>query len=170
MAYSVLHGSAAAYCGRGTIQSPQHRSLHNCSIQTATCASLHRQYGSIPALARVQKFGRKPQRVSAHTVTASFPSWLNRTHVTSPNTAAASVAAARAAAVLSTPLWQHAAQSACIVIASWAVATTVSRWLVTNADKLEAGEVALRLLSLSKQSSQTPQALTLLTALWYCRS
>ena len=55
--------------------------------------------------------------------------------------AAASAAAAQAAAILSIPLWQHAAQSACLVVATLALAVTVSKFLIINSGKLEAGEV-----------------------------
>lgn len=55
--------------------------------------------------------------------------------------AAASAAAAQAAAILSVPLWQHAARSACLVVATLAVAVTVSKFLIINSGKLEAGEV-----------------------------
>lgn len=61
--------------------------------------------------------------------------------------AAASAAAAQAAAILSIPLWQHAARSACLVVATLAVAVTVSKFLIINSGKLEAGEVcAIHLL------------------------
>lgn len=65
-----------------------------------------------------------------------------RPQVVNPGSAAASAAAAHAAAVLSTPLWQHAAQSIAIVVASLALAVTVSRFLIVNSGKLEAGEVS----------------------------
>ena len=65
--------------------------------------------------------------------------WFRSSHAA--GNAAASAAAAHAAAVLSVPLWQHAAQSACLVVATLAVAVTVSRFLIINSGKLEAGEV-----------------------------
>lgn len=65
--------------------------------------------------------------------------WFRSSHAA--GSAAASAAAAHASAVLSVPLWQHAAQSACLVIATLAVAVTVSKFLIINSGKLEAGEV-----------------------------
>lgn len=61
-----------------------------------------------------------------------------------PGSAAASAAAAHAAAILSVPLWQHAAQSAVVVVATLALAVTVSKFLIINSGKLEAGEVCLQ--------------------------
>ena len=63
-----------------------------------------------------------------------------------PGSAAASAVAAHAATILSTPLWQHAAQSACVVVATLALAVTVSKFLIINSGKLEAGEVCLAFL------------------------
>ena len=60
--------------------------------------------------------------------------------------AAASAAAAQYAAVLSIPLWQHAAQSFAIVVASLVVASTVSRFLIESSGRLEAGEVCTAVL------------------------
>lgn len=120
--------------------SHQYRLMHTCTVQAAPHGALQRQFGKCPVLLRRQTAGRKTQRACA--TKAAVPTWFSRTHASSANSAAASAAAARAAAVLSTPLWQHAAQSLGVVVASWAIAVTVSRWLVTNADKLEAGEVS----------------------------
>lgn len=78
---------------------------------------------------------RSPQQTSAAV-------WF-RQQAVSPGSVSASAAAAHAAAILSIPLWQHAAKSACIVVASLAVAVTVSRFLIVNSGKLEAGEVNL---------------------------
>ena len=70
---------------------------------------------------------------------ASF--WFRSTQP--PGSAAASAAAAHAAAILSVPLWQHAARSACVVVATLALAVTVSKFLIINSGKLEAGEVSI---------------------------
>lgn len=124
-----------------TSVSQHHRLNHRCSGYVAVPPPLHRQFAKCPVTVRRSNTTRKVQRAPA--TAAAFPTWFSRTHASSASSAAASAAAAQAAAVLSTPLWQHAAQSIVVVVASWAVALTVSRWLVTNADKLEAGEVSL---------------------------
>lgn len=84
--------------------------------------------------------GRIRQRRSTQQTAAGL--WF-RQQAVSPGSSAASAAAAPAAAILSILLWQHAAQSACIVVASLALAVTVSRFLIVNSGKLEAGEVRL---------------------------
>ena len=108
------------------------------------CPLLHRQFGSSPALPR-RTPGSTRQRTPRHKTEAGYPSWFRFKNNITPNTAAAAAASAQAAAILSTPLWLHAVKGACSVIAAWVIAVTVSRWLVTSADKLEAGEVRPRL-------------------------
>ena len=148
MALARLSCSTSARAHRSTTStatnSPysQHRSVHRCTAQAMYSASLPRQFGRSRAFVRPQTALRKGKRLPARTTAAGYPSWFTRTQAPSPNSAAAAAAAARVAAVLSTPLWQHGAQSLILVVASWAVAVIVSRWLVTNADKLEAGEVS----------------------------
>lgn len=70
--------------------------------------------------------------------------------------AAASAAAAQAAAIMSIPLWQHAARSTFLVVATLALAVTVSRFLIINSGKLEAGEVCyFKLMVLYEDSTCT---------------
>ena len=80
----------------------------------------------------------QPKRPSPQQTSAA--AWF-RQQTVSPGSPSASAAAAHAAAILSIPLWQHAAKSACIVVASLAVAVTVSRFLIVTSGQLEAGEV-----------------------------
>ena len=146
MASASLSYSANARSTRCTAAHsacPQRRSPHKRPVQAVHSASLARQFGRSRAFVRPQIASQERQRLPACITTAGYPSWFTRTQTPSPSAAAATAAAARAAAVLSTPLWQHAAQSLLLVVASWSVAVIVSRWLVTNADKLEAGEVSL---------------------------
>ena len=92
---------------------------------------------------RAAPAAKQPKRRSLQPTSAAL--WF-RQQAVSPGSVAASAVATHAAAILSIPLWQHAARSACIVVASLAVAVTVSRFLIVNSGKLEAGEVSLILV------------------------
>lgn len=136
------------------LQRPLVRSCAPSSIRRA--ATLQRS--SHPARSRLSSFGSKHSNFCARSSLASRGGnapvsprlrkdrqatvagvWFRSSHAA--GSAAASAAAAQAAAVLSVPLWQHAAQSACLVVATLAVAVTVSKFLIINSGKLEAGEV-----------------------------
>lgn len=114
--------------------------LHSFSSKHSTfCArnSLASRVGHAPASSRFRK--------DRQAIVAGF--WFRSSHAA--GSAAASAAAAQAAAILSVPLWQHAAQSACLVVATLAVAVTVSKFLIINSGKLEAGEVRSTYLHLN---------------------
>lgn len=93
---------------------------------------------------------RSPQQTSA-------AAWF-RQQTVSPGSPSASAAAAHAAAILSIPLWQHAAKSACIVVASLAVAVTVSRFLIVTSGQLEAGEELTWMASVDDQEKQSSKS------------
>lgn len=105
----------------------------------------------------------QPKRRSLQPTSAAL--WF-RQQAVSPGSIAASAVAAHAAAILSIPLWQHAARSACIVVASLALAVTVSRFLIVNSGKLEAGEVSLILV----QAALAHLCLPLLLSYCVCHS
>lgn len=113
---------------------------------------------SLPARPRLQSFSSKHSTFCARNNLASRVGnapvgsrlctdrtvaglWFRSSHAA--GSAAASAAAAQAAAILSVPLWQHGARSACLVVATLAVAVTVSKFLIINSGKLEAGEVCV---------------------------
>ena len=111
---------------------PARPRLHSFSSKHSTfCArnSLPSRVGNAPVSSRLRK--------DRQATVAGL--WFRSSHAA--GSAAASAAAAQAAAILSVPLWQHAAQSACLVVATLAVAVTVSKFLIINSGKLEAGEV-----------------------------
>lgn len=127
------------------------------SVNAGRTAALHMP--SLPASQRLSAFGsghsafcskkRLTSRVSTSSVSLrsrhhrqqpKAALWFRSTQA--PGSAAASAAAAHTAAILSVPLWQHAAQSACVVVATLALAVTVSKFLIINSGKLEAGEVS----------------------------
>lgn len=112
---------------------PRRPALSFCQSSFCERNSLILRKRQSPAVNQPRR--RSPQQISA-------AAWF-RQQAVSPESPSLSAAAAHAAAILSIPLWQHAAKSACIVVASLAVAVTVSRFLIVNSGKLEAGEVIL---------------------------
>ncbi len=133
-------------CQRTSAIHPQSE-VRACSAHSAPrrptlsfCHSSFCERNSLALRKRHSPAVNQPKRRSPQQTSAAV--WF-RQQAVSPGSASASAAAAHAAAILSIPLWQHAAKSACIVVASLAVAVTVSRFLIVNSGKLEAGEVNL---------------------------
>ncbi len=133
-------------CQRTSAIHPQSK-VRACSAHSAPrrpalsfCHSSFCERNSLTQRKRHSPAVNQPKRRSPQQTSAAV--WF-RQQAVSPGSPSASAAAAHAAAILSIPLWQHAAKSACIVVASLAVAVTVSRFLIVNSGKLEAGEVNL---------------------------
>ncbi len=133
-------------CQRPSALHPQTQ-VKACSAHSAPrrpplsfCHSSFCERNSLTLRKRHSPAANQPKRRSPQQISAA--AWF-RQQAVSPGSPSASAAAAHAAAILSIPLWQHAAKSACIVVASLAVAITVSRFLIVNSGKLEAGEVNL---------------------------
>ncbi|KAL3136343.1 hypothetical protein ABBQ38_005605 [Trebouxia sp. C0009 RCD-2024] len=59
---------------------------------------------------------------------------------------------------MSIPLWQHAARSTFLVVATLALAVTVSRFLIVNSGKLEAGEEVTWMASVDDQEKQSSKS------------
>lgn len=138
-------------CQRTSVTHPQSK-VRACSAHSAPrrpalsfCHSSFCERNSLTLRKRRSPAVYQPKRRTPQQQ-ASAAVWF-RQHAVSPGSASASAAAAHAAAILSVPLWQHAAKSTCIVVASLAVAFTVSRFLIVNSGKLEAGEVFLLFFS-----------------------
>lgn len=135
----------------------QRLSVRSCIPRNVSCTAAF-QRPSLPATQRRPSFsskhstfcGRNPLASRAGYTTASSRLhkarrapvaglWFRSSEAT--GSAAASAAAAQAAAIMSVPLWQHAARSTFVVVVTLALAVTVSRFLIINSGKLEAGEV-----------------------------
>ena len=128
-----------------------HLKVRACSAHSAPrrpalsfCHSSFCERNSLTLRKRHSPAVHQPKRRSPQQTSAA--AWF-RQQTVSPGSPSASAAAAHAAAILSIPLWQHAAKSACIVVASLAVAVTVSRFLIVTSGQLEAGEVNLLFFS-----------------------
>lgn len=150
-------------------------SQHQCSCLSSVMRSppVYRQLGGSPPF-RMTPSRIMQQRAASAKMEARHPSWFRLQHNIKSDTAAAAAVSAQAAAILSTPLWLHAAQRACSVVAAWITAVTLPRWLVTNADKLEAGEVSTGTsrLGTCHHKCNTLSCLSFLPGSnnWHCRS